>query len=160
GMLSKKGLSRAFDAGADGFVRSEGAGAVLLKPLARAIADGDRIYAVIAATAVNEDGKTDGLSMPSGAAQRAMFEAACAKANVDPGRVDYVEAHGTGTRVGDPIEARAIGAVYGAARPAGDPVHIGSVKTNIGHLEAGSGIAGLTKLALSLYHGTWVKSLH
>ncbi len=151
-MLSPAGRIAAFDADADGFVRGEGAGLVLLKRLDDALRDGDRIYAVIKATAVNQDGLTDSITAPNPAAQRAMMRAAVAQAGIDAGDIAYVEAHGTGTALGDPIEAGAIGAVFGqAAREA--PVLIGSVKCNIGHLEPAAGVAGLIKTALALSHG-------
>jgi acyl transferase domain-containing protein/ubiquinone/menaquinone biosynthesis C-methylase UbiE/acyl carrier protein len=159
-MLSPDGRCRAFDARANGYVRSEGAGAVVLKPLARAVADGDAIYAVIRGTGVNQDGRTTGLSLPNEAAQEALLRSVYASAGVDPAAVSYVEMHGTGTPAGDPIEAGAVGAVLGAGRAADNPCRIGSVKTNIGHLEPGSGVAGLIKLALSLKHGVIPASLH
>ncbi|MBI3434538.1 MAG: amino acid adenylation domain-containing protein, partial [Proteobacteria bacterium] len=133
---------------ADGYVRGEGAGMVVLKPLSRAIADGDRIHAVIRATAVNQDGRTTTITVPSLNAQVAMLREACRRALIDPSHVGYVEAHGTGTPVGDPIEAEAIGTVFGAARGARNPCLIGSIKTNVGHLEPAAGIAGLIKAAL------------
>jgi acyl transferase domain-containing protein/acyl carrier protein len=160
GMLSASGRCRAFDAGAGGFVRSEGAGVVVLKPLAQALADGDRVYAVIRGTAVNQDGRTPGMTVPSQEAQEALVRAACHDAGVPPRAVRYVEAHGTGTPVGDPIEARALGTVLSEGRPAGQPCLVGSVKTNIGHLEAGAGIAGLIKVALALHHRRIPGNLH
>lgn len=159
-MLSPHGRCRAFDAGADGFVRSEGSGAVILKPLARAIADGDPIHAVIRSSAVNQDGHTTGLTVPSAAAQREMIEQAHRDAGVDPADVQYVEAHGTGTPVGDPIEAEAIGSALSADRAADDPCVIGSAKTNVGHLEAAAGIAGLIKTVLALTHRQIPPNLH
>jgi acyl transferase domain-containing protein/acyl-CoA synthetase (AMP-forming)/AMP-acid ligase II/acyl carrier protein len=160
GFLSATGRCMAFDERADGYARGEGAGLVVLKPLARALADGDPIYAVIRGGAVNQDGRTVGLTAPSRKAQEAVLRAACARAGVDPGRIGYVEAHGTGTLLGDPIEAKALGAVVGAGRPAGRPCLIGSVKTNVGHLEAAAGVAGLIKLALALKHREIPRSLH
>jgi acyl transferase domain-containing protein/phospholipid N-methyltransferase len=159
-MLSPRGRCRAFDAEGDGYVRSEGGGIVVLKPLARALADGDPIYAVIRGTGCNQDGRTTGLSLPSQEAQEALLRLVYARAGIHPGQVQYVEAHGTGTPAGDPIECNALGRVLGAERSNGDYCLIGSVKTNIGHLEAGSGIAGLIKLALALKHGTIPPSLH
>jgi acyl transferase domain-containing protein/NADP-dependent 3-hydroxy acid dehydrogenase YdfG/acyl carrier protein len=159
-LLSPDGRCKAFDASGNGFVRSEGAGVVVLKPLAAALADGDEIYAVIRATATNQDGRTHGITVPSQAAQEALLREACAQAGVTPDEIAYFEAHGTGTSVGDPIETNALGAVLGAGRAADDPCIIGSVKTNIGHLEAGAGIAGLIKTALSLKHGLIPPSLH
>ncbi len=160
GMLSPDGRCQAFDARANGFVRAEGAGVIVLKPLSMAVASGHPIYAVIRGTAINQDGRTNGLSMPNAAAQAELVREACADAGIHPGEVQYVEAHGTGTAVGDPIEAEALAATIGAARPAGDPCVIGSVKTNIGHLEAGAGIAGVIKTALSLFYGQIPPSLH
>jgi acyl transferase domain-containing protein/NADP-dependent 3-hydroxy acid dehydrogenase YdfG/acyl carrier protein len=150
--LSPTARCHAFDAAADGYVRSEGVGVVVLKPLADALADGDRIYATILATALNQDGKTDGLSRPSCDAQMALLHEAHRLAGIDAAEVQYVEAHGTGTRVGDVIEATALGRVIGRARREG-PLRIGSVKTNIGHCEPASGVAGLIKLALAMHHG-------
>ncbi|HTU20951.1 MAG TPA: type I polyketide synthase [Gemmataceae bacterium] len=160
GMLSPDGRCHAFDAAANGFVRSEGAGMVVLRPLSRALADGDRIYAVIRGTAVNQDGRTPGLTVPSEEAQTALLRQAYHNAGVAPAEVQYIEAHGTGTLVGDPIEARALGSTLSAGRPAGRPCLVGSVKTNIGHLEAGSGIAGLIKTALALHHRRIPGNLH
>jgi acyl transferase domain-containing protein/NADPH:quinone reductase-like Zn-dependent oxidoreductase/aryl carrier-like protein len=160
GMLSPDGRCHAFDAAANGFVRGEGAGMIVLKPLTRALADNDRIYAVIRGSAVNQDGRTPGLTVPSEEAQEALLRQAYQNAGVDPSAVQYVEAHGTGTLIGDPIEARALGRVLSANRPADRPCLIGSVKTNIGHLEAGSGIAGLIKTALALHHRRIPGNLH
>ncbi len=157
-MLSPTGRIRAFDRDADGFVRGEGVGVVLLRRLDDARAAGDRIYAVIDATAINQDGRTGTLTEPSPAAQRAMLEAVVARAGIAPGDIDYVEAHGTGTPVGDPIEANAIGVVLGG-RERRAPLPIASVKTNIGHLEPAAGIAGLIKAALVLHHGVVPPSL-
>jgi acyl transferase domain-containing protein len=135
-MLSPDGRCRAFDARANGYVRSEGAGAVVLKPLDRALADGDPIRALILGSAINQDGRTTGMSVPSAAAQEAMIRAALRDAGVEPRDVGYVEAHGTGTAVGDPIEAEALGRVFAPGREPDAPCLIGSVKTNLGHLEA------------------------
>lgn len=159
-MLSPDGQCRAFDAGANGYVRSEGGGVVILRPLAEAVADGDSIYAVIRGSAINQDGHTTGMTVPSAAAQEALLRAALANANLGAGDVDYVEAHGTGTPVGDPIEAAALGAVLSEGLAAGRSCPIGSVKTNIGHLEAASGMAGLIKAALAIRHRTIPPSLH
>ena len=150
GVLSPDGRCKTFDASANGYVRSEGAGMVLLKRLADAIADGDSIYAVIRGSATNQDGRTEGLTVPSEAAQQQLIRDALQKAAIDAGQISYVEAHGTGTPIGDPIEARAIGKCYG--RPGGDPCRIASLKTNIGHLEAGAGIASVIKVALAIKH--------
>ena len=159
-MLSRDGECRAFDASANGYVRSEGAGVVVLKPLRAALEAGDRIYAVIRATAINQDGHTPGMTVPSASSQQAMIEEALAKAGVTPRDVQYVEAHGTGTPVGDPIEALAIGSAMAGDRPEGEFCAIGSVKTNLGHLEAASGMPGLIKVALSLQNRHIPPSLH
>jgi amino acid adenylation domain-containing protein len=160
GFLSPDGHCRAFDAGSNGYVRGEGAGIVVLKPLSRAMADGDAIYAIIRGGALNQDGRTNGLTAPSGPAQEAVLRAAYRHAGVSPGLVDYVEAHGTGTPLGDPIELTALGAVLGEGRDPGRRCALGSVKTNIGHLEAAAGVAGLIKAALSLHHRTIPASLN
>ncbi|HLI09338.1 MAG TPA: type I polyketide synthase [Ktedonobacteraceae bacterium] len=152
GFLSPHGWSRAFDAQADGYVRGEGAGIVVLKTLSRAQADGDRIYAVIRGTAVNQDGRTNGITVPNGASQEALMRQVYQRTGITPGDIHYVEAHGTGTPVGDPIEARALGTVLSTGRRADMLCLIGSVKTNIGHLEAAAGVAGLIKVALCLQH--------
>ena len=151
-MVSRSGQCFAFDARANGYVRGEGAGVVYLKPLASALADGDRVYAVIRGGAVNQDGHTSSMTVPSVDGQAAMLREAYRQAGVAAGSAVYVEAHGTGTPVGDPIEATALGRVLREGRRAGSTCLIGSVKTNIGHLEAGSGIAGLIKAALVLHH--------
>lgn len=147
-MLSTAGECFAFDHRADGYVRSEGAGMILLKPLADAIDNGDHIYAVVRSAVVNQDGHTSSMTVPSSAAQSKLLRTALDEAGVAPKEVCYVEAHGTGTPVGDPIEAAAIGAVVSTGRAAGDSCWLGSIKTNLGHLEPASGIAGLFKLAL------------
>ncbi|WP_327159473.1 type I polyketide synthase [Streptomyces zaomyceticus] len=152
GGLSPDGTAYTFDARANGFVRGEGGGAVILKPLARAQADGDRIYGVIRASAVNNDGATPGLTVPSREAQRQVLREAYEKAGISPTDVQYVELHGTGTPVGDPIEAGALGDVLGSHRPPGDPLIVGSAKTNVGHLEGAAGMVGLLKALLSLTH--------
>jgi acyl transferase domain-containing protein/NADPH:quinone reductase-like Zn-dependent oxidoreductase/SAM-dependent methyltransferase/acyl carrier protein len=159
-MLSPDGRCKAFDARANGYVRGEGAGAIVLKPLSEAQADGDQIYAVILATAVNQDGRTHGMTVPSRAAQEALLRTVYQQADVPLDRVLYVEAHGTGTPVGDPIEAGAIGSVLGSGRPLDRCLRIGSVKSNIGHLEAASGIAGLIKAAMVLKQRRIPPSLH
>ena len=152
GVLSPDGRCKTFDARANGYVRAEGAGMVLLKPLAAAIRDNDPIYSVIRATALNQDGRTQGMTVPSQNAQEALLRTACQRAAIDPSTIDYVEAHGTGTPVGDPIEANALASVLCESRSADNPCRIGSVKTYIGHLQAGAGIASLIKVALSLHH--------
>ncbi len=151
-MLSPTGHCYAFDARADGYVRSEGGGVVVLKPLSAALADGDPIHAVIRASSVNSDGRTNGISLPSAAGQEQLLRRVYASAGIDPADVTYVEAHGTGTSAGDPVECSALGTVIGAAHDGNAPCLIGSVKTNIGHLESAAGIAGLTKVVLALKH--------
>ncbi len=160
GFLAPDGRSKAFDASADGYARGEGAGVVLLKPLSRALADRDPVHALIRGTAVSQDGHSNGITVPNGQAQEAAMRAACERAGVAPRDVQYVEAHGTGTPVGDPVEAAAIGRVFCEGRPAGERLVIGSVKTNIGHLEAAAGVAGLIKTALSLKHRRIPGQLH
>jgi len=152
GAMAPDGRCKTFDARANGYVRGEGAGIVVLKPLTKALADGDPIYAVIRGSAVNQDGRSNGLMAPNPHAQEAVLREAYRLAAVSPGEVQYVEAHGTGTLLGDPIEAKALGAVLSVNREAGRPCAVGSVKTNIGHLEAAAGIAGLIKVALALKH--------
>ncbi|WP_280275283.1 type I polyketide synthase [Nocardia wallacei] len=159
-MLSPDGRSRAFDASANGYVRGEGAGVVVLKPLSQARLDGDRVYAVIRGAAVNQDGRTQGITVPNGESQEANFHAALAAAGVRPADVGYVEAHGTGTPVGDPIEANALGRVLAVDRDPDRTALIGSIKTNIGHLEAAAGIAGLIKAALCVQRRSIPASLH
>jgi acyl transferase domain-containing protein/NADPH:quinone reductase-like Zn-dependent oxidoreductase/acyl carrier protein len=159
-MLSPDGRCRPFSADANGYVRSEGAGAIVLEPLARAVEAGDPIRAVIRATAVNQDGRTAGISVPNAAAQKALLRHALREAGVAASEVHYVEAHGTGTAAGDPREADAIGSVYGEGRPPDRPCLIGSVKGNIGHLEAAAGIAGVIKTVLALEHRRIPPSLH
>ena len=151
--MSPTGACHAFDAAADGFVRGEGCGVAVLKRLSDALRDGDRVLAVVRGSAVNSDGRSNGLMAPNPAAQAAVLRAACADAGVEPAEVDYVETHGTGTLLGDPIEARALGAVYGRGRQPEAPLLVGAVKTNLGHLEASAGIAGLIKAALALQRG-------
>ncbi len=160
GVLSPDGRCKSFDSRANGYVRSEGAGMAVLKPLSSALRDKDPIYAVIRSTALNQDGRTAGMTVPSQAAQERLIRTACDKAGILPSDIQYVEAHGTGTPVGDPLEAAAIGRVVGAGRNSGQPCIIGSVKTNIGHLEAGAGIASLLKVALALHHRRIPAHLH
>jgi acyl transferase domain-containing protein/NADPH:quinone reductase-like Zn-dependent oxidoreductase/SAM-dependent methyltransferase/acyl carrier protein len=160
GMLSPDGKCQAFDAGANGFVRGEGAGMVLLKRLSDAIADGDPIQGVIISSALNQDGHTNGISLPSGEAQAKLVSEACEYAQINPLEIGYVEAHGTGTAVGDPIEAIALATALCADRTAETALLIGSSKTNLGHLETAAGVAGLIKAALVLKHGQVPPSLH
>src|SRR5438132_1534712 len=157
-MLSSRGRCFAFDERADGYVRGEGGGAMLLKPLRQALADGDPIRAVILGTGVNSDGRTIGLSLPSETAQAAPLRPVYQRSEVMPDDLAFFEMHGTGTPAGDPIEAAAVGAALGGSRRA--PLPIGSVKTNIGHLEPASGMAGLIKAALALDHGIVPQTLH
>jgi acyl transferase domain-containing protein len=159
-MLAPDGRCKTFDAAADGYVRGEGCGLVVLKRLSDALADGDLVRAVIAGTAVNQDGRSAGLTVPNGPAQEAVLRAALAAAGLAPSEVDYVEAHGTGTALGDPIEVGALAAVYGEGRDAGRPLLVGSVKTNLGHLESAAGVAGLIKAVLALEHGEVPPHLH
>ncbi|MDI3287042.1 type I polyketide synthase [Polyangium sp. 15x6] len=160
GFLAPDGRCKPFDARANGYVRSEGCGVVVLKSMSRALADGDRIYALIRGSAVNQDGRSNGLTAPNQHAQQELVQTACANAGIRPSAIQYVEAHGTGTPLGDPIEARALGAVLSEGRPAASPVKLGSVKSNLGHLEAAAGIAGLIKVALSMHHEALPASLH
>jgi acyl transferase domain-containing protein/NADPH:quinone reductase-like Zn-dependent oxidoreductase/acyl carrier protein len=158
GMLSPRGRVRAFDAGADGFVRGEGCGVLVLKRLRDAEAAGDRIQGVILGSAVNQDGASSGLTVPNGLAQQELLRAAHRRAGIEPSQVSYVEAHGTGTTLGDPIEAEALGAVFAGERAS--KLSIGSVKTNLGHLESAAGVAGLIKVVLGLQHGVLPGQLH
>ncbi|MDJ1137485.1 type I polyketide synthase, partial [Streptomyces iconiensis] len=150
GALSPDGRCFTFDERANGYVRGEGGAAVVLKPLEHARADGDRVHCVILGSAVNNDGASQGLTVPDRAAQEAVLRAAHARAGTSPRSVGYVELHGTGTPVGDPVEAAALGAVLGHDRPAGSPLLVGSAKTNVGHLEGAAGLVGLVKTALSI----------
>ncbi|WP_433201980.1 type I polyketide synthase [Dactylosporangium sp. CS-047395] len=160
GALSPDGVCKSFDASANGYGRSEGVAVVVLKRLADAVRDGDRVHAVVTGSAVAQDGHTNGIMAPSEEAQSRVLRAAHAVAGIDPATIGYMEAHGTGTPVGDPIEARAISAVIGRRRAPGDPCLIGSVKSNIGHLEGGAGIASIIKAALVLQQGVIPPSLH
>ncbi|QUR65921.1 type I polyketide synthase [Mycobacterium spongiae] len=159
-MLSPDGRCKTFDAAADGYVRSEGCGILVLKRLSDAVRDGHRICAVIRGSAVNQDGASSGLTVPNGGAQQRLISATLARAGVDGRDVDYLEAHGTGTALGDPIEVQAAAAVYGGGREPDRPLLIGSVKTNIGHLESAAGVAGLIKVVLSLQHEVLPQNLH
>ena len=160
GFCAADGRVRAFDAAATGYVRSEGAGVVVLKPLATAVKNADPIYAVVRGSAVNQNGSSNGLTAPSRAAQEQVLREAYGRAGVSPGQVDYVETQGTGTSLGDAIEATALGNVLRDGRPQGRRCAIGSVKTNIGHLEAASGMASLMKAALALTHRQFPPMLH
>ena len=159
-MMAPDGRCKTFDASADGFVRGEGCGVLVLKRLSTAQADGDRILAVIRGSAVNQDGRSSGLTAPNGPSQEAVIRAALTNACVTAADIDYVEAHGTGTSLGDPIELRALGAVYGSGRSAGDSLIASSVKTNFGHLEAAAGVAGLAKTILALQRERIPAHLH
>ncbi|AFY36691.1 Long-chain-fatty-acid--CoA ligase, 6-deoxyerythronolide-B synthase [[Leptolyngbya] sp. PCC 7376] len=161
GMMSGAGRCKTFDESADGYVRGEGCGAVILKPLADAERDGDSVLAVIHGSAINQDGRSNGLTAPNGLAQQAVIQQAIARAGMSAADLDYVEAHGTGTPLGDPIEINSLKSVLkndGQMRE--KPCVVGSVKTNIGHLEAAAGIAGLIKIVLSLQHGKIPRHLH
>lgn len=159
-MMAPDGRCKAFDARADGFVRGEGCGLIVLKRLSDALTDGDRILAVIKGTAANQDGASSGLTAPNGPSQEAVIREALAKAGVKPAEVSYVETHGTGTSLGDPIEVQALGAVLSEGRQKEHPLMIGSVKTNIGHLEAAAGITGLIKAVLALQYRQIPPHLH
>ncbi|MEO8152055.1 MAG: type I polyketide synthase [Rhizobacter sp.] len=159
-MLAPDGRCKTFDAAADGFARGEGCGVIVLKRLSHAQADGDHVLALIRGTAANQDGRSGGLTVPNGPAQEAVIRAALADAGVAPADIGYVEAHGTGTSLGDPIEVRALAGALGVGRAASDPLLIGSVKTNIGHLESAAGVAGIIKVILSLQHERIPAHLH
>lgn len=158
--LAPDGRCKTFDARADGMARGEGCGVVILKRLSDALADGDRIRALIAGSAVNQDGASTSFTSPNVRAQQAVIQRAVANAGISPADVSYIEAHGTGTALGDPIEVEALKAVYGQPRPDGLPCALGSVKTNMGHLEGAAGIAGLIKVVLSLEHQEIPPHLH
>ena len=160
GLLSPTGHCAAFSAAADGFVRGEGCGLIVLKRLADARTDGDRIWAVIRGSSVNQNGPSAGPTVPNGPAQERVIAEALARAGVDPADVDYLEAHGAGSSMGDAIEVQAAAAVYGRNRAAGRPLLIGSVKTNIGHLEPAAGIAGLIRAVLAINRGVIPPHLH
>ncbi|UMR29440.1 KR domain-containing protein [Massilia sp. MB5] len=160
GMLSPDGRCKAFDDGANGFVPGEGVGAVVLKRLADARRDGDRVLGTILASGINQDGRTNGITAPSGASQAALLRTVYQRHGIDPASIGYCELHGTGTRLGDPVELNAIAQVYGAAGAARQSCLIGSVKSNIGHTSAAAGVAGLHKLLLALRHGQIPPSLH
>jgi acyl transferase domain-containing protein len=159
-MLSRDGHCKTFDASADGYVRGEGCGIVVMKRLSDATAHKDRIYAVIRGSATNHDGRSNGLSAPSARAQEEVIRSAVADASISPGQVHYIEAHGTGTNLGDPIEMQALGEVFDQSHSSYNPLFIGTVKTNIGHLEAAAGVTGLIKTALVLQHKEIPPHLH
>ncbi|MGW9440035.1 type I polyketide synthase [Streptomyces sp. NPDC055607] len=159
-MMAPDGRCKTFDARANGYVRSEGAGVLVLKPLSAALADGDTVYAVIDGSAANNDGPSDLFMQPSVDGQAEVLRMAYRDAGIAPADVQYVEAHGTGTPAGDPVELKALGSVLGEGRPVDAPLLVGSVKTNIGHLEGAAGLAGIIKVALSLKHGLVPPNLH
>jgi phthiocerol/phenolphthiocerol synthesis type-I polyketide synthase A len=159
GMLAPDGRCKTFDTDADGYVRSEGCGVVVLKRLSDALRDGDSVLAVVRGSAVNQDGPSSGQTVPNGPAQQAVLRAALAAARLQPADIDYIEAHGTGTALGDPIELGALHQVFGE-RHGSAPLMLGSVKTNVGHLESAAGIAGFIKTVLSVYHGYIPRHLH
>jgi acyl transferase domain-containing protein len=156
-MLSPDGRCKTFDASANGYVRGEGCGVVVLKRVSDALADGDHIHALLRGSAVNHNGRSSGLTVPSGPAQQEVIRTALRNAGIEPSEVGYIEAHGTGTAVGDPIEAGALGAVFAGRKT---PLLLGSVKTNCGHLEWAAGVCGLVKVILSMQHGVIPASLH
>jgi acyl transferase domain-containing protein len=158
--LSRNGRCKTFDASADGYVRGEGCGLIVLKRLSDALADGDRVVAVLRGSAINHDGRSGGLTVPNGRSQQAVIRRALANARLSAGDIDYIEAHGTGTPLGDPIEIHALGDVFGRDRAPDAPLLLGSVKTNIGHLEAAAGIAGIIKVALALNREELPPHLH
>ena len=162
GMLAHDGKCKTFDAAADGFAAGEGSGVVVLKRLSDALQDGDRIRAVIRGSAVNHDGRSTVLTAPNGLSQQAVIRSALRNARLQPHEISYVEAHGTGTSLGDPIEVEALHAVYGGVDAGSDsmPCMLGAVKTNLGHLEAAAGLAGLIKTVLCLENGVIPKNLH
>ncbi|MEM9492506.1 MAG: polyketide synthase, partial [Myxococcota bacterium] len=160
GLMSPVGRCKSFDASADGYVRSEGAGIVVLKLLSQALADGDRIYAIIRGSAVNQDGRSNGLTAPNPKAQEAVLRAAYADAEIDPSTVQYIEAHGSGTKLGDPLEMKSLASVIGRGRSSDELCWVGAVKSNIGHPEAAAGVAGLIKTSLSLHSRQIPPSIH
>lgn len=158
--LSPDGRCKTFDASANGYVRGEGCGVVVLRRLSQARAHGDRIWALVRGSGMNQDGRSAGLTAPNVLAQVAVLRQALSNARVSPSQIGYVEAHGTGTSLGDPIEIEALREVVGARRPDGSPCYVGSLKTNIGHLEGAAGIAGVIKAALVSHHGVIPRHLH
>ncbi|WP_445496252.1 aminotransferase class III-fold pyridoxal phosphate-dependent enzyme [Photorhabdus sp. SF281] len=158
-MLAPDGQCKTFDTRADGYVRGEGCGIVILKPLAQALVDGDRVYATLVASAINQDGHSNGITAPNGPSQQAVIARAQAEAGINSNHIDYVEAHGTGTALGDLIEFQALEAVF-AQRHQPAAVQVGSIKTNIGHLEAAAGVLGVVKVALMLHYQQRVPHLN
>ncbi|HXT68205.1 MAG TPA: polyketide synthase, partial [Vicinamibacterales bacterium] len=159
-MLSPDGRCKTFDSRADGYGRGEGGAVIVLKRLSDALAHGDRVIAVVRGSAVNQDGRSGGLTVPNGAAQEQVIKEALRQAGLSPADISYIEAHGTGTILGDPIEIEALASVFGPGRHENQPLRVGSVKTNVGHLEAAAGIAGLVKVLLALRHETLPRHLH
>ncbi|MBG86586.1 MAG: hypothetical protein CMO80_06765 [Verrucomicrobiales bacterium] len=159
-MLSPTGKCHTFAAAADGFVRSEGCGTIILKRLSGAEADGDNVLAIIRGSAINQDGRSGGLTVPNGPSQQSVIRNAIAQAGIEAKDVHYVEAHGTGTELGDPVELNALAEVFSKSHSAERPLRIGSLKTNLGHMEAAAGIGGLLKVVLALQHKTLPKHLH
>lgn len=160
GVLSPGGRCRPFSAAADGYVRGEGCLVVVVRKLDDALRDGDRVLAVLRATGTNQDGRSNGLMAPNPAAQESLIREVWADSGLDPTEASYVEAHGTGTPLGDPIEASALGAALGSGRSVASPLRIGSVKSNLGHLEGAAGLLGLVKCVLALHHGLIPPTLH
>ncbi len=159
-MLSKSGRCKTFDEDADGYVRSEGCGVLILKRLEDALADGDTIHAIIKGSAVNQDGASNGFTAPNPLAQSSLYEQALRNSNICNTDIGYIEAHGTGTKLGDPIEVRSLADVYGKNRDKDNPLYLGALKTNIGHLEAAAGIAAIIKTILILKHKEITPNLH
>ncbi|MBZ0218235.1 MAG: polyketide synthase, partial [Fimbriimonadaceae bacterium] len=159
-MLSHDGRCKSFDARANGYARADGTGMVVLKPLAKALEDEDDVYAVIRGSAINQDGRSNGITVPNGESQQKVMREALSLGDIVPEQISYVEAHGTGTPVGDPIEAKALGSVLSENISDRTPCVIGSVKSNFGHAESAAGIAGLIKVALMQYHGQIPPNLH
>ncbi|MBE9045186.1 type I polyketide synthase [Pleurocapsales cyanobacterium LEGE 10410] len=159
-MMAADGRCKTFDAAADGYVRGEGCGVIVLKRLSDALRDRDHIQAIIRGSAVNQDGTSNGITAPNGPSQQSVIRQALANAELDPQQISYIEAHGTGTSLGDPIEIKSLKAVFGKNREPDRPCNIGSVKTNIGHLEGAAGIAGLIKVVLQLKHRQLAPHLH
>ena len=159
-MLSPDGRCKTFDASADGYGRGEGCGAVVLKRLADAEGGGAAVFGVIRGTATNQDGRSSSLTAPSGPSQQDVIRAALRDASANPGDVNYVECHGTGTALGDPIEVGALKGVFGTEREASNPLVLGAIKTNIGHLEACAGMTGLIKVVMALRHRAVPLNLH